>query len=111
MVDFRVARDIYAYRSAVHYSNEFLHRGSISRDKLRGVDIRLLQLIRLVLSRSMVAQYNHIDEKTIIFNYNCLIDLAKEIQKAGLIIPMREMSEDDRIYDLDISELAKRPKM
>lgn len=45
-VDFLVSSDIQAYRSSIHYGNEFLAFRGIKTEKLRSVDIRLLELIK-----------------------------------------------------------------
>ena len=45
-VDFRVDSGIKASRSSIHYGNEYLSYQAIHPDKIRSMDIRLLQLIQ-----------------------------------------------------------------
>lgn len=105
-VDIRVSSNARAYRNSTHYGNEFIHSGSISKDDLKAIDIRLLKLIELV----MASRANNIDAATIKQNYNCMIDMAKEIQKQGLLLPIREMSAAEP-YDINAQELSNRPKL
>lgn len=111
-VDFLIDKNVKAGRSSIHYANEFLCHRSIDVDELRSVDIRLLKLIQLVKSNDRETTiFNGVNDNTIINNYNCLIDIAREIENQGLPIPLREMSDDSKVYRLDICELAKKSKM
>lgn len=111
-VDFRVSSGIDAGRHSIHYANEYLCHRSIRKEELRAVDIRLLKLIRLVMTGDrQTTVFNKIDADKVIEKYNYLIEVAKEMEKEGLGIPLRELSEDGKIYSLDINELAKKAKM
>lgn len=111
-VDFLVDDSVEAGRSSINYANEFLCHRSIGINELRAIDIRLLKLIRLLESNDRETTiFNGVNDNTIISNYNCLIDIAREMENQGLPIPLREMSDDSKIYRLDICELAKKSKM
>lgn len=97
LVDFIVSSEIKACRSAIHYGNEFLS-DSINIDKIKSVDIRLLQLI----------EQNNTDLKSIIEKYNYLKDIALAIKDSKLDIPLREMSSN---FDIDIDKLSNNPKV
>ena len=98
-VDFRVSSGIKAYRSTLHYGNEYLSK-SIGIDKLRAIDIYLLELISKEL--------NNIDK--IIEKYNNLIKICISMKQTNLDIPLREISFDTN-YALDIDKLSKCQKV
>ena len=104
-VDFLVSSDIVAGRSAVNYGNEYITRNSISIDKLRAVDVRLLELIKMYEARDI----NTENIKTIINKYNSLKDIALAMKETKLDIPFREMSKTQIEFDID--KLSKTPKL
>lgn len=87
--------------------NEFLSQKSISVDKLRSIDIRLLKLIEMIesgyLSDSYIIQ-NAIEK------YNYLREVALVMKSNQLDIPLREMSHHQN-YSLDINKLSSNPKL
>lgn len=96
LVDFIVSDEIEAIRLSTHYGNEFLSN-SINVDKLRSVDIRLLELIN-----KKDSSINNIIKK-----YNCLKEVALEIKKRKLDISLREMSKDK--FNIDIDKISQTP--
>lgn len=105
-VDFLVSSDIQAYRTSIHYGNEYLSYNSITNDKLRAIDIRLLKLIEL-LEKETISSDSSI--QSIVKNYNCLRDIAIAINQKKLEIPIREMSDNCNFtLDIDKMSLAKK---
>ena len=105
LVDFLITSDIRASRSSIHYGNEFLSFQSIKKEELRSIDIRLLKLIQL---RKLCIDYSMI--LSILQKYNYLREIAFEMKKQSLNIPLREMSETN-IFELDIDKLSSKPKL
>lgn len=105
LVDFLVSSDIQASRSSTHYGNEFLSFGSIMRDKIKSVDIRLLNL--LCQDKSYM---NDSSTQAIIKKYNHLREIALELKRQQLGLPLREMSESN-IFEINIEKLADQPKL
>ena len=104
-VDIVISNDLKKMRYAQNYGNEFLSRGSISRDLIKAADIRLINLIKIS------ERYQDKDlMKKIAENYNYLKDIAQTIRKEDVDIPIREMS-DNGSYQLDIDKLAEMPKI
>ena len=104
-VDFLISSDLSVRRCSINYGNEFLSRGSINRDYLRSIDVRLINLINIA------KEYN--DKKLmqyIVKSYNGLKEIARSIQLEGLNIPIREMSEKTE-SELDIDKLASMSKI
>lgn len=106
-VDFLVSNDIKAGRSAIHYGNEFLSYSSISADKLRSVDIRLLKMIELMSTGASVDNCSVTD---IVEKYNYLKEVALAILHSQLDIPLRETSYHDNSL-IDIEKLSSGPKL
>lgn len=104
-VDFLVSSDIKTDRFTVNYGNEFLSHSSIAVDKLRAVDIRMLNLIKMF--EENVKRYG-LKKDELIKNYNKLIEIAMVMEHANLNIPLREMSYEDGDL-LDICKLSKTP--
>lgn len=105
LVDFLVSNDIQASRSSTHYGNEFLSFGSIMRDKIKSVDIRLLYL--LCQNKSYI---NDSSTQAIINKYNYLREIALELKRQQLELPLREMSESN-IFEINIDKLVEQPKL
>lgn len=99
-VDFNISNDIRAGRSSIHYGNEFLCYESIGVDKIKSIDIRLLQLIE---------KEKNFTIKYIISRYNFLRDIALTLKQNNLDIPFREMSNDTS--SLDITKVSEMPKL
>lgn len=105
LVDFLITSDIKASRFSIHYGNEFLSFHSIKKEELRSIDIRLLKLMqekKLYMDYSMIL--------SVLQKYNYLREIAIEMQKQSLNIPLREMSERG-IFELDIEKLSSQPKL
>lgn len=105
VVDFRISSNLKTRRSSINYGNEFLSFGSINKEELKSIDIRLLKLLYL-------NQFSVNEEviKTTLENYNHLKDTALELIQQGKPIPLREMSEAD-IVELDLDKLVSQPKV
>ena len=105
LVDFLITSDIRTSRFSIHYGNEFLSFHSIKKEELRSIDIRLLKLMQLKQS-----YLNETLVKAILQKYNYLIDIALELKKQQLEIPLREMSESN-IFELDIEKMSNQHKL
>lgn len=104
-VDFLISSDVKARIATGHYGNEYITlHGSIPVDKIKSVDIRLIQLIDLCCNSKM----HNITE--IIENYNSLKEIALSMKKSNLTIPLREMSNQDN-FNLDIDKLSETKKI
>lgn len=99
LVDIRVSSDTNAYRSTLHYGNEYICRESIGIDKLRAIDIYLLELISIEK-----------DIDKVIEKYNNLIRICISMKKMNLDIPLRELSFDTN-HALDIDRLSQHQKV
>ena len=75
------------------------------RDKIKSVDIRLLNL--LCQSKSYM---NDSSTQAIIKKYNYLREIALELKRQQLELPLREMSESN-IFEINIDKLADQPKL
>ena len=104
-VDFLVSSDVRARRVTSHYGNEFIHNGSIALEKLKSVDIRILELVLKSLEINI-----KLPRDVLIEIYNYLIEIAKELADNGYDIPLREMSEKNG-YLLDISKISQSQKI
>ena len=105
MVDFLISGEVSAKRQNEHYGNEFITReGSIPVDKIKSVDIRLIQLNDLCCN----SKIHNITE--IIENYNSLKEIALSMKESNLTIPLREMSNQDN-FNLDIDKLSETKKI
>ena len=104
-VDFIVSSKIKAFRSSTHYGNEFLHRGSISNDMIRSIDIRMFELI--------AQESTNLSDKSVdavLNRYNMLSEIALAIEKNNLDICFREMSNKDS-FCMDIDKVKQIPKL
>ncbi len=102
-VDFLISSNIKARRTTTNYGNEFLSYGSIAREYLKSLDIRLLKLAEL--GKKNVDQIQEVIEK-----YNYLKAIAGIIKQLQIDIPLREMSNQDNAL-LDIDRLASMPTL
>ena len=98
-VDLIISNDIKARRNSTRYGNEFLVQDKISTDKIKSVDIRLLNLI----------EEKSCDIRGIIKKYNYLKDIALIIKELNLDILLREMSNNN--LTLNIDKVSKTPKI
>ena len=99
-VDLNISSNICARRSTLNYGIEFLCYKNIEVDKIKSVDIRLLELIK---------KRKDISISDIIDKYNCLKDIALTMKKQNLEIPFREMSSNN--FALDIDKASNIPKL
>lgn len=100
VVDLIISNDIHVRRSTHIYDNEFLYSNSITPDKIKSVDIRLLKLIE---------KSKNIELKDIIEKYNLLKSIALTIKELGLDISLREMSNEN--LSIDIDKISQAPKL
>ena len=100
-VDFVVDDSIKACRSTLHYGNEFISYNSIPNDKINAVDIRLRKYLRLASNIN--------DVNKAIRYYEDLREIASTLKECSLDIPLREMSSDN--YVLDIDRVSNMPKI
>lgn len=87
-VDFLITSDIKASRNSVHYGNEFISREDITPSSIRSIDIRLLECLKKLENKSCNIEV--IQE--MVDRYNSLKQIALELKKCALEIPIREMS-------------------
>ena len=106
-VDFLVSSEIQAGRLSIHYGNEFLSYKSIGVDKLKSVDIRLLELIELVEQGYSSSNFSI---QSAIQKYNYLKNIALTMKNSQLDIPLREMSYQDNSL-MDVDKLSTTPKL
>ncbi len=104
-VDFIVSSDIKARRSASNYGNEFISN-SISIDKLKAVDFRILKLIDKFSSNNGQEQ----NSNGLIEKFNYLKDVALTIKECKTQMFLREMSSDSP-YILDLDKLSNTPSL
>lgn len=103
-VDFLVSSEVMASRNSTNYGNEFLSMGSISIDKIKAIDIRLIDLM------NKIGENSHYTTEGMVNKYNTLRDIARTIKEYNLDIPLREMSYGEE-YSIDIDYLARRPRL
>lgn len=106
-VDFLVSSEVQTRRVSIHYGNEFLCQSSISNDKLRSVDIRLLKLIEMIEKGYLSGNFT---VRNAIEKYNYLKEIALTMKQVQLDIPIREMSNSDN-FVLDVDKLSSNPKL
>ena len=83
------------------YGNEFISYNSIPNDKINAVDIRLRKYLRLASNIN--------DVNKAIRYYEDLREIASALKECSLDIPLREMSSDN--YVLDIDRVSNMPKI
>lgn len=98
-VDLIISSDVKARRSSIRYGNEFLVQDKIGVNKIKSVDIRLLNQI----------EQKKYDIQKIIRNYNYLREFALTIKELNLDVLLREMSSDN--LTLDIDKISKTPQI
>lgn len=103
-VDFLVSSEVMASRNSTNYGNEFLSLGSIGIDKIRSVDIRLIELM------NKIGDNSYSTTESMVNKYNALRDIARTIKEYNLDIPLREMSYGEE-YSIDIDTLARKPRL
>lgn len=103
-VDFLVSSEVMASRNSTNYGNEFLSLGSIGIDKIRSVDIRLIELM------NKTGDNSYSTTESMVNKYNALRDIAHTIKEYNLDIPLREMSYGEE-YSIDIDTLARKPRL
>ncbi len=102
--DIRISSSVKAYRNSKNYANEYLVDNKVLNNDFRAIDIRILKLIKESIKKE---KPNDLEE--IINNYNNLKEIALELLKCNLDIPLREMSEEN--ITLDLFEIIKLPKL
>lgn len=98
-VDLIISNDIEAKRDSTRYGNEFLVKDKICTEKIKSIDIRLLNLM----------EEKNYNIKEIIKKYNYLKDIALIIKVLNLDILLREMSNNN--LKLNIDNVSKTPKI
>ena len=98
-VDLVISNDIETRRSSINYGNEFLVYNKIGVDKIKSIDIRLLNLMK--------GNNFYINDQ--IKKYNCLKDIALVVRELKLNILLREISNDN--LTLDIDKVSKTPQI
>lgn len=103
-VDFLISDDVIAYRNSNRYGNEFIASKIISTDKIKSVDVRLINYIN---------QFNYSSDfmlDDIIEKYNNLVLISETIENEHLTIPLREKSIG---FDKNINtdKMSKSPKL
>lgn len=106
-IDFLISSEIKAARTTTNYGNEFLSHQSLTLDKIKAIDIRLLELIEITKESNQKEYYTI---KRLIEKYNFLRKIAMILKENNLNIPIREMSfKDNSIINID--ELISTPKI
>lgn len=103
-VDFGISSDVKTIRLTLHYANEFLCDSSISVDKIKAVDIRLFNFMKLIKKDDRYYNIHKLIDK-----YNNLKDIAMVIKSSNLDMPLREMSQDN--LTLDVDKVSKTKKI
>lgn len=109
-VDFLVSSEVKAIKNTTHYENEFITKDSIiTLDKLKSVDIRLLHLLEKYRKKVRNKEKGKgFMLEIIIDDYNYLREIAINMKKSSLDIPLREMSRE---IDLDKDKISELPKL
>lgn len=102
-VDFLIDSQVQASRSTIHYGNEFLSKESITLDKIKSADIRILEYLNKINS------YANYTLESALKKYNCLKDIAITIKKSQKDISLREMSNSN--ITMDIDKLSSLPTL
>lgn len=98
-VDFIVDDNVKAGRISTHYGNEFISPCSISKDKIKAVDVRLRKYLRL----------KNCDVNKLISYYESLRMIASTLKELSLDIPFRDMSDSNRCFDIE--KVLKMPSI
>ena len=98
-VDLTISNEIKCSRHTTNYGNEYLYGNKIGVDKIKSVDIRLLEYL----------ESNTSFVESIINKYNSLKDIAIALKQLDLDIPLREMSSQN--ITMDVDKLLETPKI
>lgn len=104
MIDFLIDNSIRAFRSTIHYGNEFVSEGKITSDKIKSADIRLIKYIQDLLKKGR----GNIEDA--VNKYNNLILMSKEIISSNKDIQIREMS-DGFNKTIDTLKISEEPRL
>ena len=104
MIDFLIDNNIRAFRSTIHYGNEFVSEGKITSDKIKSADIRLIKYIHDLLKKGR----GNIEDA--VNKYNNLILMSKEIINSNKDIQIREMS-DGFNKTIDTLKISEEPRL
>lgn len=104
MIDFLIDNNIRAFRSTIHYGNEFVSEGKITSDKIKSADIRLIKYIQDLLKKGC----GNIEDA--VNKYNNLILMSKEIINSNKDIQIREMS-DGFNKTIDTLKISEEPRL
>ena len=104
MIDFLIDNNIRAFRSTIHYGNEFVSEGKITSDKIKSADIRLIKYIQDLLKNGR----GNIEDA--VNKYNNLILMSKEIINSNKDIQIREMS-DGFNKTIDTLKISEEPRL
>lgn len=104
MIDFLIDNNIRAFRSTIHYGNEFVSEGKITSDKIKSADIRLIKYIQDLLKKGR----GNIEDA--VNKYNNLILMSKEIISSNKDIQIREMS-DGFNKTIDTLKISEEPRL
>lgn len=104
VIDFLIDNNIRAFRSTIHYGNEFVSEGKITSDKIKSADIRLIKYIQDLLKKGR----GNIEDA--VNKYNNLILMSKEIVSSNKDIQIREMS-DGFNKTIDTLKISEEPRL
>lgn len=96
-VDLLVTSELKASRNSTNYGNEFISYSDINPNMIKSIDIRMLEYLKNI---------KYINE--LIKKYNYLREIAIELKRNSLDIPIREMSTKNNIL-LDKDKLIAEP--
>lgn len=102
-VDFLIDSNVKASRCSIHYGNEYLAKEKITQDKIKSVDIRLLNYI------NKIDTFSFYSTELAIKKYNCIKSIAQTLKQLKQEIPLREMSSES--FTIDLDKASKLPKL
>ena len=101
-VDFVIDNSVKAVRNTINYGNEYITYDSITSEKIKAIDIRLIEYLGYLMSKKDVTNTEY---EQLIRKYNSLIFIALNMKNANLDIPFREKSFKEK-SSLDVSKVA-----
>lgn len=106
-IDFLISNGLTVRRASKNYGNEFLTDHSISSDKIRAIDIRIISYIASIkVERDK--RLRNVSINQLLINYHRLKEIAMVLKQRRMDIPIREMSLEEG-KTLDVLKVAEMP--
>lgn len=102
-LDIIVDQSIKAFRSSIHYGNEFLSRGDIHPKYIKSIDVRIEEYLKKIENSESMDEIFSLVEKI-----NSLLDIATTIKNSNILL--REVSFDQN-EQLDARKLSRLPRI